>query len=358
MRALRVTRGVGWSSRGRAPAGAEPRAEAEKGPPPQAASQAREEPPRAVAAKPAEKESSSDEEEGEESDATSEKTIFYRIRTWRPFLVNLEVDWRPMSKSARPVEREGTSVKAEENPDYEPEAGAGDGQAANISGCTGQKRTHTSSCTGAWTIRTSDSIQQLRGSRQLPASPRGQGNDSRSRGRFGGPGRSRALYGPFDVIGTARWNTLTPVVGDIVTSMIPGELVEEEGVEGIWLVTGLELAADGSKMLRVKSVGSSSPSLLGVLSSLFNRKEGRLHICAGPGACHEEGAVFHVRRLEVWRGSEFPAQRLSPRGKKIIRHFARGEALEVEGDSRAAFCPQAKSTAASSEGGQERERAR
>ena len=229
-----------------------------------------------------------------------------------------------MSKSARPVEREGTSVKAEENPDYEPEAGAGDGQAANISGCTGQKRTHTSSCTGAWTIRTSDSIQQLRGSRQLPASPRGQGNDSRSRGRFGGPGRSRALYGPFDVNGTAPWNTLTPVVGDIVTSMIPGELVEEEGVEGIWLVTGLELAADGSKMLRVKSVGSSSPSLLGVLSSLFNRKEGRLHICAGPGACHEEGAVFHVRRLEVWRGSEFPAQRLSPRGKKIIRHFARG----------------------------------
>ena len=94
VRALCVTRGVGpgTPAAGRAAAsggaglreaehpdkasaGAEPRAEAEKGPPPRAASQAREEPPRAVAAKPAEKESSSDEEEGEESDATSEKTI-------------------------------------------------------------------------------------------------------------------------------------------------------------------------------------------------------------------------------------------------------------------------------------------
>ena len=110
-------------------------------------------------------------------------------------------------------------------------------------------------------------------------------------------------YGLFDVNEPARWSTLETKLGDIITTMVPGELLGEEGVEAVFLVTGIELGADGSALVRVKSVGSSHPEALAILSSFFNRKEGCLHLCAGAGYCGEEGGVFHVQRMELWSGS-------------------------------------------------------
>ncbi|CAK9074894.1 unnamed protein product [Durusdinium trenchii] len=143
-------------------------------------------------------------------------------------------------------------------------------------------------------------------------------------------------YGTFDVEDAVRWGTLTPVVGDVLETGIPQEIVGEEGVVGIFLVTGFELGADGGMLVRVKSVGASSPAVLGILSSLFNRKEGKLHLCPGAGSCYEEGGVFHVRRVEVWKGSEFPSQRLSPGGKRLVKQMERGEELDLEQEEEVA----------------------
>ena len=135
-------------------------------------------------------------------------------------------------------------------------------------------------------------------------------------------------YGLFDVNEPARWSTLEIKLGDIIATAVPGELLGADGVEGIFLVTGIELGADGSALVRVKSVGSSHPEALAILSSFFNRKEGHLHVCASAGFCGEEGGVFHVQRLELWDGLTFPTHRLSPAGKRIVKQFEAGEELD------------------------------
>ncbi|CAK8992212.1 unnamed protein product, partial [Durusdinium trenchii] len=56
-------------------------------------------------------------------------------------------------------------------------------------------------------------------------------------------------YGLFDVNEPARWSTLETKLGDIITTMVPGELLGEEGVEAVFLVTGIELGADGRKRM-------------------------------------------------------------------------------------------------------------
>ena len=130
-------------------------------------------------------------------------------------------------------------------------------------------------------------------------------------------------YGLFDVNEPARWSALEIKLGDIITTAVPGELLGADGVEGIFLVTGIELGADGSALVRVKSVGSSHPE-----ASFFNRKEGHLHVCASAGFCGEEGGVFHVQRLELWDGLTFPTHRLSPAGKRMVKQFEAGEELD------------------------------
>ena len=132
------------------------------------------------------------------------------------------------------------------------------------------------------------------------------------------------FFGRYEVSNFERWNLFAPRAGNVLTTELPGEWFGQDGIEGVFVVTDRELQADGSMLVYVRAVGASRDDALPALSSSFNRRAGALHICLGEGPCSAEGAVFHVRSLELWDGPTFPGHRLSVGGRRMLKQVLAG----------------------------------
>ena len=118
--------------------------------------------------------------------------------------------------------------------------------------------------------------------------------------------------GEYDVNSFERWSIFAPRRGQVITTELPGEVYGQEGFEAAFEVLSRELAADGSLTVHVRALGSTNPEAMSWLSSTFNRRAGSVHICLNADPCLVEGSAFHIHRLELWDGSTFPEQRMSP----------------------------------------------
>ncbi|CAK8999533.1 unnamed protein product, partial [Durusdinium trenchii] len=285
-----------------------------------------------------EQDSSESDEEEEESEAASDKTILVD-----PLLPPATVAPGTSGKAKPPAPPKGVAerIKTEEKADYGEEEQAG---GSTVPEESGRRRRHRHRPSQPSRPERKDDKSYRKRKHRNPKHRAGRKHkrlyraerdpylkihrkldESEAEVELVGAG---GAYGLFDVNEPARWSTMEIKLGDIITTAVPGELLGADGVEGIFLVTGIELGADGSALVRVKSVGSSHPEALAILSSFFNRKEGHLHVCASAGFCEEEGGVFHVHRLELWDGLTFPTHRLSPAGKRIVKQFEAGEELD------------------------------
>ncbi|CAK9061007.1 unnamed protein product [Durusdinium trenchii] len=135
----------------------------------------------------------------------------------------------------------------------------------------------------------------------------------------GVPGHGDDVFGVYDVRDFSRWNMFAPQPGNVLVTAVPYEVVGQDNVEGFFLVLGSTLASDASMLVQVRAIGASRDDVVPTLSSLFNRRAGALHICLNEGPCAIEEGVFHVRRLELWNGSEFPSGRLTVAGRKLLK---------------------------------------
>lgn len=135
----------------------------------------------------------------------------------------------------------------------------------------------------------------------------------------GVPGHGDDVFGVYDVRDFSRWNMFAPQPGNVLVTAVPYEVIGQDEVEGFFLVLGSTLASDASMLVQVRAIGASRDDVVPTLSSLFNRRAGALHICLNEGPCAIEEGVFHVRRLELWNGSEFPSGRLTVAGRKLLK---------------------------------------
>eukprot|EP00438_Fugacium_kawagutii_P016219 Skav233267 [mRNA] locus=scaffold4476:143528:150960:- [translate_table: standard] len=112
----------------------------------------------------------------------------------------------------------------------------------------------------------------------------------------------------FTVVDGLHWASLVLKHGDIIE--VEGNNLDANipvGTSVAFLVMECALSGgmDLAYVLVVKSIGSSDPEVAKRLSHLFNRKEGKIHVC-GQSPCMKEGDfVFHVASLKRYTTAGF-----------------------------------------------------
>ena len=126
--------------------------------------------------------------------------------------------------------------------------------------------------------------------------------------------------GRYQATDSEQWSRLAPRKGQVLICRIPIPLATEDAVDGAFVIIQRSLMSDGSLDLLVKSLGSSSQKTTGKLSSLFNRKEGHIHLCMLAGLCPvSEGSVFHCQQLQLFEGADFGCDFVGATGKRLLK---------------------------------------
>ncbi|CAK9104456.1 unnamed protein product [Durusdinium trenchii] len=206
-----------------------------------------------------EQDSSESDEEEEESEAASDKTILVD-----PLLPPATAAPGTSGKAKPPVPPKGVAerIKTEEKADYGEEEQAGGSTVPE--GSRHRRRHRHRSSQPSRPERKDDKSNRKRKHRN-PKHRAGRKHkrlyraerdpylkihrkldESEAEVELVGAG---GAYGLFDVNEPARWSALEIKLGDIITTAVPGELLGADGVEGIFLVTGIELGADGRKRM-------------------------------------------------------------------------------------------------------------
>ena len=126
-------------------------------------------------------------------------------------------------------------------------------------------------------------------------------------------------YGTYSVKDTLGWVAMNPAKGDVLVTLVPPEVAEVEDIIGAFVVVNTKMMPDGSLMMGVKSLGTTDPDCTSKLSSLFNRKAGTIHLCAGDYPCTiEEDCTFHSKEVEWLDGESFKADYVGATGKRLL----------------------------------------
>ena len=142
---------------------------------------------------------------------------------------------------------------------------------------------------------------------------------------------AQELFEPrqYEVSDPEKWSKLAPRRGQVIVCKVPIPIASDSEVKGAFVIVHRSLMSDGSLTLHVKSLGSTASKTTTKLSSLFNRKEGQIHLCLVGGLCSVlEGITFHCQSLELFDGEGFTAEFVGTNGKRLLKQIVQGE----EGD--------------------------
>lgn len=114
-------------------------------------------------------------------------------------------------------------------------------------------------------------------------------------------GRPHSEGEEFSLYNLEQWCVISPLKGDVLFVNLQSTSYKVDAETWApFLVMGVELLrAMGTLALEVKYLGGCSPEINREMSSQFNRRPGRLHLCGTTPCLEEEAGTLHVTRL-VW----------------------------------------------------------
>lgn len=142
----------------------------------------------------------------------------------------------------------------------------------------------------------------------------------------------KSRFGWYHVGLAGDWANVTPIKGDVMMiALPPGAVPEEEGV-GALVVQKFYYLSDGSVSVEVKSLGGHPGSAAALLSKMFNRRTGTVHLCREEGRCQvEDGASLHLKEFELVDGRQFTANFMTSRGRQLLAQVVKEADDELRG---------------------------
>eukprot|EP00435_Cladocopium_sp_Y103_P051041 s250_g15.t1 len=128
----------------------------------------------------------------------------------------------------------------------------------------------------------------------------------------------------------AEWEQLKILSGQIVEAEIGG--INEDYPDDVWagfLVLQVEFGLEGDLILHCKSLGCDDPESTRRLSSAFNRRQGRVHLCHSY-PCEVEGDfTVHCNRLKLYSPEGFARDYVTAAMKKQMKKWLEQEEEET-----------------------------
>eukprot|EP00438_Fugacium_kawagutii_P024163 Skav223372 [mRNA] locus=scaffold1536:202538:204418:+ [translate_table: standard] len=154
--------------------------------------------------------------------------------------------------------------------------------------------------------------------------------DAKDKGRRGDEPIGKDRFGWYHVGLGEDWNNMVPCKGDVMMITLPPGFVKDDEAVGALVVQKFFYLSDGSISVSVKSLGGKPASAATLLSNMFNRRNGTIHLCREEGRCNADPeASLHIQELELADGRVFHAEFVNARGRQLLNQIVSEAEAEV-----------------------------
>ena len=132
----------------------------------------------------------------------------------------------------------------------------------------------------------------------------------------------------YHLVDPEPWSNLMPIKHQVLEVSLPeSSLATTEEIWAAFLVMKTVMTLDQEVFVNVRSLGCPDSTITKELSSMFNRRRGKLHLCR-QWPCHVEGCALHVTHVKVHELDAFQRDYIGPSMQRQIQKWTIEEVEE------------------------------